>query len=362
MKRILTALSAVALSSILGAALLPSNVGAQRDTTISGDSADPQAVALRRLRAASRTPVDISFTNGFPRSVSARVAVEGANAVERARNFLSQYRDLYAQASPNLALKVRRVDAAPEEEVLFYQTFRGVEVFGAELLVSLDGGQVYFTGGGLLTDTILETAPTISEDQAKAIVRKALERPEGRLLAATKLMVMDLSLFSSEMKSDPHLAWQVVKTLEEPPGRTVFCLLCESKAQMLETIQSRSFEIRLRPLDGDQEEEKHDFREILLSMSSGLGAWEQSFDKCQTMPREELKKYFDAFMEYLRKRIESQAEALPGGQEAIPAWLEALDKVYECKDALNANANQKLTLSRLTMQLGKILPRQASTV
>ncbi len=151
-----------------------------------------------------------------------------------------------------------------------------------------------------------------------------------------------------------------LKTLEEPPGRTVFCLLCESKAQMLETIQSRSFEIRLRPLDGDQEEEKHDFREILLSMSSGLGAWEQSFDKCQTMPREELKKYFDAFMEYLRDRIESQAEALPGGQEAIPAWLEALDKVYECKDALNANANQKLTLSRLTMQLGKILPTQVS--
>ncbi len=149
-----------------------------------------------------------------------------------------------------------------------------------------------------------------------------------------------------------------LKTLEEPPGHTIFCLLCESKAQLLETIQSRSFEIRLRPLDGEQGEEKYDFREMFLSFSTGLGAWEQSLEKCQTLSREELKKYFDAFMEYLRGRIESQAEALPGGQEVIPAWLEALDKVYECKDALSANANQKLILSRLIMHLEKIFMTQ----
>jgi DNA polymerase III delta prime subunit len=145
-----------------------------------------------------------------------------------------------------------------------------------------------------------------------------------------------------------------LKTLEEPPGHTIFCLLCESKAQLLETIQSRSFEIRLRPLDGDQEEEKYDFREMFLSLSTGLGAWEQSLEKCQTLSREELKKYFDAFMEYLRGRIENEAKTLPGEQASIPEWLEALDIVYECKDALSANANQKLILSRLTMHLGKI--------
>lgn len=148
-----------------------------------------------------------------------------------------------------------------------------------------------------------------------------------------------------------------LKTLEEPPKQTIFCLLCESKAQVLETIQSRSFEIRLRPLG----------EETTLPPSfpppdeAGGGIrwgenWEDCLDQCQAMKREELKVFFDALMEYFRGLIQKEAERPGGNPELMTAWLEALDKVYESKDALDANANQKLILSRLAMQLRGIVP------
>ncbi|MDD5218921.1 MAG: DNA polymerase III subunit delta, partial [Candidatus Omnitrophica bacterium] len=38
----------------------------------------------------------------------------------------------------------------------------------------------------------------------------------------------------------------LLKTLEEPPARTIFCLLVENRSNLLETIQSRSFKLKLR--------------------------------------------------------------------------------------------------------------------
>ena len=92
---------------------------------------DPQLTALRQLQAASETPIRVTFAHGFPHTLSARVQTEGSNAVERAEFFLRQFRHLFAQNSPNLSLKVRRVSTPPNEDVLFYQTYRGLEVFGA---------------------------------------------------------------------------------------------------------------------------------------------------------------------------------------------------------------------------------------
>ena len=188
-----------------------SRVTAQRQAP---GSVDPQVAALKRLQAASRTPIRVSFAGGFPRSVTARVQTQGSDAVDRAEFFLSQYRDLYAQQSAHLKLNVRTVNRPPVENVLYYQTYRGIEVFAAGLLVSLDRHEVFHTAGALVTSDIrLDHAPKIHEEQAESIVRRQLERAGARLGAPTTLMVYDRSLLDSKSTPNPRLAWRV--TLEE---------------------------------------------------------------------------------------------------------------------------------------------------
>jgi hypothetical protein len=138
-----------------------------------------QEAALRRLRAASETPTHVYFRNGFPRVVNTRVRVNGASAVERARNFLQNYREIYGQfmprlfrstatdnalslpdpmtgaerarefqrrfdrlqgiptSNPDLDLAVRGTTGPDDQIVGFYQTYRGIPVYGAELVVIL---------------------------------------------------------------------------------------------------------------------------------------------------------------------------------------------------------------------------------
>jgi Zn-dependent metalloprotease len=221
-RKISTMLLASALVAIALALLRPNwpihRVTAQRE---SSTSVDPQVAALTRLQAASRTPVRFSFAGGFPRSVMARVETKGRDAVARAEFFLSQYRDLYAQNRPQLKLKVRRVNRPPVEDVLFYQTYRGLEVFGAGLLVNLDGPQVFHTAGALITsDVTLDTAPEIPEEQAVSIIRRGLELADARLGAPTTLMVFDRSLLDSKSTSHPRLAWRV--TFEHGEIKQVF--------------------------------------------------------------------------------------------------------------------------------------------
>lgn len=184
-------------------------------------SLDPQLDALRRLQVASETPLRVTFTNGFPHTVTARVETEGNNAVERAQSFLRQYRDLYAQNSPHLALKVRHVNTPPNEDVLFYQTYRGLEVFGAGLLVSLDQRTIFHTGGALvIADTKLDPQPNIFEREAEAIVRQQLELQNAGLAAETTLMVFDRSLLDSSARRNARLAWRV--TLDKGEIQQVF--------------------------------------------------------------------------------------------------------------------------------------------
>ncbi len=200
-------LTAIALA-LLCAGWRVSRVTAEQEQLA---SLDPQVVALRRLQDESQSPVRVSFQHGFPRSVTARVQTEGDDTVERAKFFLRRFRNLYAQNSPHLELKVRHVNRQPAEDVLFFQTYRGLEVFGAGLLVSLNRDTVFHTGGVLMTAGIrLDPTPSIPEARAEAIARRELERLGAHLAGPTKLMLFDRSLLDPNATPEPHLAWRVV--------------------------------------------------------------------------------------------------------------------------------------------------------
>lgn len=138
----------------------------------------------------------------------------------------------------------------------------------------------------------------------------------------------------------------ILKTLEEAPAHTVFVLLAETKSSLLETIQSRAFEIRLKPLE---------FQEttIPLGFASDLKSktWEDVIEE-GGQTRDAIHKNLEILLVFFRQRVEGTSGA------AQEAYLEALDLLIESKDALEANANPKLVASRLAMQLRQALPQK----
>ena len=141
-----------------------------------------------------------------------------------------------------------------------------------------------------------------------------------------------------------------LKTLEEPPRNTVFCLLTENKNNLLETIQSRSFEIRLTPM-------------LSPSVSSGAGSIEalpvrEIFETYTTMPRDEVKQKLDGLMAASREKIYQLVSKDNADPQAVNRWLDAMDLLYDSKSALDMNVNQKLMATRLAIRLARLFPSQ----
>ena len=141
-----------------------------------------------------------------------------------------------------------------------------------------------------------------------------------------------------------------LKTLEEPPKNTVFCLLTENKNNLLETIQSRSFEIRLMQMSSPP-------------VSMGVGSLEalpvrEVFDAYPTMPRDEVKRKLDGLMTVSRDKLNQLVSGDSADPMTVNRWLEALDLLYDSKSALDMNVNQKLMATRLAMRLARLFPSQ----
>jgi hypothetical protein len=140
-----------------------------------------------------------------------------------------------------------------------------------------------------------------------------------------------------------------LKTLEEPPKNTVFCLLVENKNNLLETIQSRSFEIRLMPMS--------------TPTMMGAGSLEalpvrEVFEVFPTMPRDEVKRKLDGLMAASREKIYQLVSKDPTDPAAVNCWLDAMDLLYDSKSALDMNVNQKLMATRLAIRLARLFPSQ----
>lgn len=176
---------------------------------------DVQVEALRNLEISSEASPDLYFQNGFPRFVSGSFSSAGADVVERARNFLDTYQDLYRISNPDLALSVRRVsEADAETDVVFYQTFKGIQVFGSEIVVTLNGDRILSTVGSLLNgDLAIDTTSYLSAPQAEESASTDLNLPDVQVTGITTLMIYDPSLFA-EVPPEPHLVWRV--TVSDP--------------------------------------------------------------------------------------------------------------------------------------------------
>lgn len=139
----------------------------------------------------------------------------------------------------------------------------------------------------------------------------------------------------------------LLKTLEEPPEHSVFLLLVENKAHLLETIQSRAVEIRTPP---GPEKDPGENQAIRLLSEKG---WAPFFETLRAASRPKLQEALEALLRYLRDQAALKAKKEPG---RLKPFLKAIDSVYETQEAVDANVNQKLALTHLEIQLRKTLP------
>ncbi len=213
---------------------------------------DPMLPALERLQAAAYGPTNVSFANRFPAVVTTNVRVDGADAVQRAIKFVRRYKGLYGQFMPNpfqrvrdarnqlgipdpddkvrdfyrlldsyqgkatstpdLTLAVRGTQGPNDEVVAFYQRYKGVEVYGGNLLVFVHGDRVRATVGALLSDLDVNVRPRLTDKEAEQTARDALELRNVPALARTELVILDPSLLPTRQfrSPAPRLAWRVV--------------------------------------------------------------------------------------------------------------------------------------------------------
>ena len=141
-----------------------------------------------------------------------------------------------------------------------------------------------------------------------------------------------------------------LKTLEEPPKNTVFCLLVENKNNLLDTILSRSFEIRLMPM-------------AFQPVPMGIGSLEalpvrEVFETYGATPREEVKSKLDGLMGICREKLYQLTAQEAVDPSVVNRWLDAMDLLYDSKAALDMNVNQKLMATRLAMRLARLFPSQ----
>ncbi len=151
-----------------------------------------------------------------------------ASPEERALSFLSRERDLLgiriarrpegisALSSGEPELKVRKVerDAIGQTHVRLEQVFRGVPVFGAELVVHMNGSGILGVNGTFVPGIELDPAPRFAAASAaeEARIRVAKEKATGGLaIASTRLMVYRTGLLEGYF-GENKLTWAVEVT------------------------------------------------------------------------------------------------------------------------------------------------------
>lgn len=173
-------------------------------------SSESRVESLERLFAASQIKPELYVENAFPRFILARVPIEGDDSVDRARKFLEEYKEVYWQSDPNLHLEVQRTTGENDENVFFYQTYKGLQVHGGIISVVLDGEEVLGSVGVLLPAGLdIDTRPVIERQEAEGLARLAIHAPDAQLSGVTLPMIYDPGMFEPGPRN-PHLVWRVV--------------------------------------------------------------------------------------------------------------------------------------------------------
>ncbi|OGW72122.1 MAG: hypothetical protein A2Y02_02885 [Omnitrophica bacterium GWA2_52_12] len=140
-------------------------------------------------------------------------------------------------------------------------------------------------------------------------------------------------------------AQALLKTLEEPPAATIFLLLAQTKFQLLDTIQSRCFHVRLKaPLMPSEP--------AAGPVALDLTLLSDYFEKAANFKKDKALDFFDSLMATFH--VKMKASASSGDAPASLEWTEAVDAVYEAKEAVEGNTNPRIAVSFLSNRLSHL--------
>jgi Zn-dependent metalloprotease len=191
-------------------------IKARLPDAITVQAPDSLETALARLRGATTAPLDVTFRHGFPRFVAGKIPVGSGDPHAKAQVFLKRHGSLYGLDQEGVELHFRRAVSDDHDSIHLTQTYMGIPVHGASLLLGLRGDDVIFTLGKLfLPARRLATTPRIRSTQAVEAARKALGKPGLPLASDPTLMILDPGLLT-DGPSDPSLAWRVILGRRHP--------------------------------------------------------------------------------------------------------------------------------------------------
>jgi bacillolysin len=166
------------------------------------------------LNRSSLVPVQMTLDSqkGLPRFILGKFPVDGGLTPEKAAiHFLSEIKEVFMMADPEQELSMLRTDRDPMgmTHVRFRQEYRGLRVYGSEMVVHFDSaGNIRSINGDYLPDLSMDTTPAISGEQAQAIALSDMSDAAARL-TSQELLVFNRLLLGGQDDRD-SLAWKTV--------------------------------------------------------------------------------------------------------------------------------------------------------
>ncbi len=152
-----------------------------------------------------------------------------ADSASIASQFIEEYGTYFGVADPgkDLLFSKKDTDSLEMTHVRYGQRYKGIPVFGGQIIVHLEKNKgIKSANGKVVPDISLDTSPGISEDQALEKARelwKEQKRPESPGVLKNKLYIFNKSLFqgwSDDTKN--YLVWRVELYKDRPASHEYF--------------------------------------------------------------------------------------------------------------------------------------------
>jgi Zn-dependent metalloprotease len=191
-----------------------------------------QLAAFQLLDNASLEPVEIRWGEGFlvPEFIAGNWETDplAKTPQDKAESFLLTYGDLFLidQRQDSFRFLGIQPSRLSMDNVRLQQTYMGVPVFGAELLVHIIRDGVSFTHGTFVPGISISNIPILGSSEAEAIVLADLEGFYGSIgemtVEESELVVYNPRVINRHSENVNHLAWHLEVRIKGPPGHWTY--------------------------------------------------------------------------------------------------------------------------------------------
>lgn len=189
-------------------------------------AADPPPDKSRAIRsfthdAGAEPVIDWDAATGAPTFIRGKfpadLSIQGqASRLDQAYAFFNRYGDLFQMKSPAAELALVNAAGADGSHLRFQQMYQGIPVWGAQLLVHSQAGQITAVNGHYQPGIDLNPTPALTAAQAETSARNHLGAAQATRLTDTELVIMTYH-------TDPAvLTWLVQLATDDPPGRWLY--------------------------------------------------------------------------------------------------------------------------------------------